>query len=388
MLYSNSLINFGFNPSLEAQRLNSLPTHERSDYHHQQLESYINHLAKDEAVSILYKYWIDNNAQIYTSPYLSEVTNVKYQIDPHERNGLFYQGISSAIKIAKETPNNLVALYSPIGKRLFAETPVDDVDPDTLALLKKPYTDGQLYFLYYDGQKINNVAVGINSDKNPWLKRLSEDVGRINENQNGEARISEFLLTPLALGNLDEFFRFWIREGWKNDHLIYTNQSGKKYYLGDVILEMQKTFAGQKTQYVEVYNKTTEAMTKSQVTALSVRDGYLFVLKNFMRLNGLSTLPLGGGCGGAVVNSSVLEEILGANSPFSSQFRALKQGKDGLLPKKDYKNDPNLCKCGKPQEAHFHCPGKNEKKEDCLHPIIVGEGTTRCKSCGLAATCN
>lgn len=50
----------------------------------------------------------------------------------------------------------------------------------------------------------------------------------------------------------------------------------------------------------------------------------------------------------------------------------------------DYKNDPNLCRCNAASGPHFHCPGNNE---GCKHPIVVGEGTTQCPSCGLQATC-
>lgn len=53
----------------------------------------------------------------------------------------------------------------------------------------------------------------------------------------------------------------------------------------------------------------------------------------------------------------------------------------------DYKDDPNLCQCGQPNSAHFHCPGKTEKGAACKHPIIVGTRTSVCPGCGLAATC-
>lgn len=67
-------------------------------------------------------------------------------------------------------------------------------------------------------------------------------------------------------------------------------------------------------------------------------------------------------------------------------YSTLSSGKtvEGSLIEKDAKNDPNLCKCGHPNSPHFHCPGKNET---CNHPIIVGEGTSKCPSCGQGKTC-
>lgn len=383
MYQLDSLSRFGFNPSPEARRLSLLPPGERVPYFKQQLESYINHLAKDEAVSILYKYWPGAQGKIFTSPSLAENSNVFYQVDPHERNGLFYQGILSAVELAKKNKNSLVLLYSPTGKKLFADTPIEAVDSDFLQFLQKPYQDGQLYFLYFDGKKINNVAVSINSDRNPWLYELAKKLPSINEIQTEEKRMSKFLSSPELIGDIDNFFAFWEENSWKNDLLIYTNQAGKQYFLCDVIAQMKQTFAGKKPLAVEHYDKTIDALVRWQITADSVQRGYFSALQNFMSANGLSQVALGGGCGGSVVTSSEASQVLGSNSSISSQFRYLRQDRSALSVQ-DAKNDPNLCSCGKPATAHFHCPGKNEQ---CQHPIIVGEGTTRCPSCGLQATC-
>ena len=58
-----------------------------------------------------------------------------------------------------------------------------------------------------------------------------------------------------------------------------------------------------------------------------------------------------------------------------------------LFGKVDYKNDPNLCKCGSPGDAHFHCPGETADGEDCKNAIIVGKHINKCSNCGLEATC-
>lgn len=83
-----------------------------------------------------------------------------------------------------------------------------------------------------------------------------------------------------------------------------------------------------------------------------------------------------GSCGSSGSSSSGL-----TSSNLFNKYSSLSE----LFSQEDYKNDPNLCQCGNPNEAHFHCPGKNET---CKHPIIVGEETTQCPSCGLKATCS
>lgn len=60
-------------------------------------------------------------------------------------------------------------------------------------------------------------------------------------------------------------------------------------------------------------------------------------------------------------------------------------GKFGLE-RTNYKDDPNLCRCGG-QEPHFHCPGTKGDGSCCNHPIIVGQGITQCPSCGAGKVC-
>lgn len=51
----------------------------------------------------------------------------------------------------------------------------------------------------------------------------------------------------------------------------------------------------------------------------------------------------------------------------------------------DYKDDPNLCRCGN-REPHFHCPGSKDGKP-CNHAIIVGQGIDKCPECGAGKVC-
>ena len=69
------------------------------------------------------------------------------------------------------------------------------------------------------------------------------------------------------------------------------------------------------------------------------------------------------------------QSIFGASgSPYDIQ---------SIIKGENYKDDPNLCRCGN-KEPHFHCPGKNGA---CKEPIVVGEGTTKCSKCGQGKVC-
>lgn len=94
-----------------------------------------------------------------------------------------------------------------------------------------------------------------------------------------------------------------------------------------------------------------------------------------------ATITGGGSCPVAISNNSNsnLSDSLSNGHSIEHLISSSSLAKDS-----DPKKDPSLCPCGQPPAAHFHCPGENDK---CKHPIIVGEGTTQCPSCGLKATC-
>lgn len=349
MFPTESPVKFGYNAVSEADRLNRLPPEDRFNYLFQEQSSYINHLAQDEAVSILYPYYLDDSADVFVSPTRNKETNVKYQIDFHERNGLFYEGLLLAAKRAQENPFNIVVLYSPTGKKLFDDTPTDDIEPSMLEFLKKPYTAGQLYFLFNDGDKINNVAVSINRDNNPWLNEISDNFNNLNKIENEEQRIFSYLITPVVIGDLDDFFQ----KRWRANNLIYTNKRKQQYFLNEVIYEIKETFAGKKRLPVNVYDATVSSLNSHEITAAVINRGYRLLLANFMEQNNLSVIELGGGCpGGTIRRSELLERSpLEVVSSFSSHFRFLKQGISDLIGKVSDNSDENsegyLCKgCG------------------------------------------
>ncbi|MBI2641267.1 hypothetical protein HYW87_01565 [Candidatus Roizmanbacteria bacterium] len=327
MHFESSLAHRGFSSSREAERLSALHPSERGGYVRQQLESYINHLAKDKAVSILYRYWTGPNGDLFVLPSRSEATNVKNQIDFNERNGLFYEGILTAASLAQQHPHQLILLYSPTGKKLFDDTPTDSIDSEMLDFLKKPYTDGQLYFLYFDGEELRNVAVSINSDNHPWLSEISPEFDEINEIAGEEQRIYHFLSRPIVVGDRDAFFS----RRWKENYLVYLNKRERMFFLDDVLKDMKATLAGKKRvdprleEYLEGAG-TTGSRSKLPFTAEMVEESYLAVLKNFMIANNMARIVLGGGCGGDGIDLAELSRDPAALlSSISNHFRYLRQ---------------------------------------------------------------
>jgi len=331
---------YGFDPFAEVKNLQSFSPQERIVRFNQQRESYINHLLEDQAVSILYKYWPDKNGNIYTSSSRNERNNVVHQIDFNERNGLFYDGILQTVKQAVQNPGSLVALYSPTGKKLFNSTPVESVPKEKSKWLKEPYNIGQLYFLYFDGEKINNVAVSMNNDNNPWLMDLKPIFKEINQEKDEETRISLFLTTPVLLENIDQF----LQRNWNDNYHIFKNVHGEDFFLDRVIDDMKKAFAGKRKLKTPIYyDQTVQSLQRSEITADIITQGYFSTIYNFMKERGLSKIKFGGGCPGDGAEMSTVEEILGYDvmrsitgenifsqsvSPLSTSFRKIKQDKE------------------------------------------------------------
>ena len=331
---------YGFNPYNEVKSLQLLSPQERIIRFNQQRESYINHLLEDQAVSTLYKYWPDKNGNIFTSSSKNDRDNVIHQIDFNERNGLFYNGILQTVKQAVQNPGSLVALYSPTGKKLFNSTPVESIPKEKSKWLSEPYDIGQLYFLYFDGKKINNVAVSVNDNNNPWLMDLVSIFKEINQEKDEETRISLFLTTPVLLENIDQF----LQRDWNDNYHIFKNVHGEDFFLDKVINDMRETFAGKKKLKTSIYyDQTVQSLQRSEITADIITQGYFSTIYNFMKERRLSKTKFGGGCPGDGAEMSAVEEILGYNvmrsitgenifskfvSPLSTSFRKIKQDKE------------------------------------------------------------
>lgn len=102
------------------------------------------------------------------------------------------------------------------------------------------------------------------------------------------------------------------------------------------------------------------------------------------RYKGPATAQAGGSCpvsqSGKMVNGLSIDRGLATGQTPESMM-----GRGAINTAENYKDDPNLCRCGN-REPHFHCPGQKDGKA-CEHPITVGKGISKCPSCGHGKTC-
>lgn len=332
---------YGFDPFAEVKSLQLLSPEERIVRFNQQRESYVNHLLEDQAVSILYKYWPGNNGDIFISSAKNERDNIIHQIDFNERNGLFYEGILQTTKKAIHNPQNLFALYSSTGKKLFDSTPIESVPEEKSKWMSKPYDIGQLYLLYFDGDKINNVAISVNDDTNPWLLEMAKEFGDFNKVKDEETRITKFLTTPIPLGDVDTF----LEKTLVNNYHIFKNVHNEDFFLDQVIDDIRRAFSGKNKLKDQTHeDQTTQGLQQSKITADIITQGYLSTVYNFMKERGLSKTKFGAGCPGDGAEMSVVEQILGYDvmksitagqnmftksvSSFSSAYRNISQRKN------------------------------------------------------------
>lgn len=361
---------YGFNPFAEAKSYQGLPSEEITKRFNQQRESYVNHLLEDQAVSILYQYWPDKNGNIFTSSSKKERDNVVHQIDFNERNGFFYDGILATIEQAVQNPGNLVTLYSPTGKKLFNSTPTESIPKEKSKWLKEPYNIGQLYFLYFDGEKINNVAVSINDDNNPWLLEMGREFTEINQERDEEKRISLFLTTPIELGNVDIF----LEKPWEHNYRIFKNVHNEDFFLDGVINDMRETFAGRRKLKIPIYyDQTVQSLQRSEITVDIITQGYLSTVYNFMKERGLSKTKFGGGCPGDGAEMSEVERILGydvmrsitmGENIFAKSVSSLSANYQDL---KQHKSDENSDEYG---SLKFDCPVCNGEHTRPRHQLL------------------
>ena len=285
---------FGFNPLSEFKRLQQLSPSERIQEFVQQRESYLNHVTEDAVVSIPYYYWLNNNGELFSSSSRREIFNIKNQVSFFERNGLFYPGIILAATMAKKNPNTLIALYSPKGKKLFDNASINNIQPEMLEFLKKPYDIGQLFFLYFDGVKINNVAVTINNNVNPWLQEMMPEFTNIEAIPDEEEKIVSYLNRPTNLGGVGNFFN----RVWQSNHLVFSNVHGQKFFLDEVLRKMGEKLSGKWKISINPGDKTLQALQNYEINTELIIRGYLETVRQYMITHRQTTIPFGGGCGG------------------------------------------------------------------------------------------
>jgi len=147
----HSLTQYGYNLQ-EARRLSKLSTVDQIVFLTKELESYELHVVRNHVVSLPYSYWLAENGRIFSN----QAQSIELELDRDERGGYYQIGISEALRLAKNNPGQLVYNYSPPGPASFDPIP----DPK----YAKPYNIGQLYLMYSDGEKVNNISVSVSPE--------------------------------------------------------------------------------------------------------------------------------------------------------------------------------------------------------------------------------
>lgn len=373
---SSTLATRGYDPTREADRLKGIfDVDKKTNYLLRNLQTTVNHLCEDSVVSFTNHYQLDRRGEIITYP-----DGVPLHLDPEERGNLYKQGLTSAIAGAIENPNKIVTYYSPPGPIVFDDNPANKyraVDP---------YKIGQLYLMYFDGEKVNNVAVGISRKGEGWVEDLMPQDYKIAMSQPDEkSKIKHFITHPVL--HDDSIDSFLAKQQNRNNRPIYLNKDGVMFSLDQTLHLIRQSLAN-KLPHSEIVNTVMKGIDINHITPGNIAAIYERTMTLYMRRNNLTSMTLGGSCGGKEVSLDSLHEF-NMNS-LTSDSRLLTQGGIESLFKvsKDFRNDPNLCRCSAASEPHFHCPGtKKSSSESCNHAIIVGKGISQCPNCGQGKTC-
>ncbi len=333
----NTLKQFGISLQ-ENKRLSLLTPQERYKEFRQNLEAYANEVLEDQPVSNLYHYWPNHQGKLFTDPSLKSIFNLDTQFDPNERDDLPRIGFSHVAQLALASPDNVVLWYSPKGPASF------DQDP------QNPYSQiiydyGQLYIQYFDGEKINAVAIKITNEE--ALRQFSSKIYEANNNSDLRKRISNCLLNPIRLSeSIDDF----LARDWVECDVYRDKKKGGKHFLSEVIKEIKTTFAGLKRTKIKIPDETMADIVAHEITEKSIFDAYLQTIHHHQQKYGLSHIGLSGSCGGSTVTTSEIENLLGIRQLFndnffknsmiihSSSYRLLTQGGESSGGKWEYHN--------------------------------------------------
>jgi len=271
------------------------------------LESYELHVIRNHVVSLPCYYRLSETGNI-----IDAKTKKELVLDQRERGGWYETGIKNTLNIAKNNPGNLVFLYSPSGLASFEEEPPEDY--------AKPYNIGQLYLLWYDGDKFINFGISINGEGEEWLKEIfALEMIDYNNTLTEKERITNYITTPVrSCWTIDDF----LNRSWQFNKTVFSSKSfqGIKHFdLYETLSELRNSLMGK-------LRATIDGEVLARKLALeggSTESGYKSLIYDTMQRNRVSSIPLGGGCGG----QSISEKDLFNNSlsNLSSDYRRIIQ---------------------------------------------------------------
>ena len=330
----NTLAKFGYNTQ-EAYALRSIvDKNKKTSYLRKNLETTINHLYEDSVISFASHYQLNTKGEIVTYP-----DYVPLHLDPEERGDLYREGLTSAINDSITHPYKVITYYSPPGPLVFDNAPENkykDIDP---------YKIGQLYLMYSDGVKVNNVAIGISEEGEDWVQKLMPDQYNKAKKQSDEINQIKYFITHHKLH--DEDIETFITDQYsKLNRPIYLNKDGIHFDLHKTMLLMRQSFTNT-LPHSEIVDTIMNEVDIEKITPKDISGIYNQAMILYMKKNELTTLSLGGSCGGKEVSLNQLYEL--DVDALTTNYRLITQG--NIIPEsnnrmKDRYDDYDCPSCG------------------------------------------
>ena len=311
----NPLAQFAFDASFESKRLNTLSPEKKLRELTQNLRGYENEVVKDLPVSIKYSYWFDARGDLYNHPDSTDPKDLAVRgISPQERDGATLGGFKKVTRALYENPGSVVLWYSPAGPASFGKDP------------SNPYSEisfdyGQLYIQHLVGNEVSATAIKV-TDEAILEHFMPHVTGAVETLETEKERMQYFLSHPHITGlSLVEFLAQELP-----DDFTHTNHRGESFHLREVMDLVRQSLMSrgvpiEDSELVEI----AQSLSHADVTEDQLSKIYYSRIAKEMTAKGLTTMSLAGSCGGRSVTSSEIQNLLGLNDIFSSQFRLLSQ---------------------------------------------------------------
>ena len=301
MAFENSLKQLGVNAVNESRR--RLTPEERRKELEQNLKAYTNEVLADKPVSILYHYYPDSQDNLFSDPSLKPVFKVEDQFDEQERGGRPKEGFRTLTQTLLHNPNQLVLWYSPPGQASFdsnPENPYCDIE----------YNYGQLYFQYYNGDKVDALALKITEEQ--ALSYFSPELAeRLEQNTDPKQKIIDFLLNPVLINSTPDDFLLQ-----KPPNISFY----KSHSLSEIIQNIKETLSGEETNNIDFHLPTNIAF---ESTERAILQAYLSAIQRYQQSTGKDFINLSGSCGGSTISKDDIQGLLGNEFNFEAPIDKL-----------------------------------------------------------------